>query len=161
MNAPKVVVHEVQRNCVRMVLDFLENALVSRVNRRHDMRSVRFDRRRSSSRCDPNQDRQSFWFRGECKLARTVLPISVALRFVAAVHLDERGLVHIGAERIDRICIDYIVVRGELYAVRETRVQIGREGFRSLRTARADHSRAYELTISVQCRPSPDVANAE
>jgi hypothetical protein len=44
MDAAEIVEHEVECHGVRMVLDFLEKAFVSRVNRRIIMRIVRFDR---------------------------------------------------------------------------------------------------------------------
>jgi hypothetical protein len=42
VDAPTVVVHEVDRDGRRVILDLLLKALVSRVNRRMDIRIVRF-----------------------------------------------------------------------------------------------------------------------
>lgn len=44
VNAAEIVAHEVQRNRVRVVINFLEKALVSRAKRRIFIRIVRFCR---------------------------------------------------------------------------------------------------------------------
>jgi hypothetical protein len=44
MDAHEIVVHREQRNGMRVVLDFFENALVSRVNRRVYIRTLRLER---------------------------------------------------------------------------------------------------------------------
>jgi hypothetical protein len=44
VDAAVVAVHEMQRNVVSVILSFFENALVSRVNRRIDIRIVVFCR---------------------------------------------------------------------------------------------------------------------
>ena len=163
VDAPEVVVHEVNSKGVNVILDFLRESVskARETAQRHAQRQIRAlhvtcRNVRQIRVSDLRRLRRTDDF------IRAVFALATFVRLVFAVQLHEHGVVHVRAEHVfDRIGVDLVAIRSELHAMREARVQISEESLSGPSAASADHPRTHELGIGTKRRPRPNVADTK
>lgn len=161
VNAPEVVIHEINRQRVRVVLNFLRKPVGQTSESAH-----RHSHRKILALNEARRNVFSLWVAFDhCRNRADTLRRTITVLFFArvwAVQFDQHRIINVHPKRkLNGSQINVVAVRGELHAIGESRSQIVHEVLRVPRGAASNAPARNQLGVSIQRCPRPNVSIAE
>lgn len=161
MDATKIVIHEVQRNGVLMIFNFLGKGVRQTRKASHlhsHCQILSFNKTSGDVTFVWPADYRSA--HGSDALCGAVA--GLALCAVMAVELDEHGIINVRAEGpFDCIQIYAMAICSQLYAMRKTRCQVGNKVIGIAGSPTAYQPTRNKFRIGAKSRPRPNVSVSE
>lgn len=161
MHFHKVIVHEVQRNGVHVVFNFLAETVgqAGKAAHVHPHGQVLTLNMRRADKSLVGVAFNRALFGASAFSGRVFLFVALLARGVA-IQLDQLGVIHVATERaFDCFQISLVTVSGQLNSVRQTRSQIVHKADGVFAVTPADHVGHDQLAVAVQRGPRPSVAS--